>query len=210
MAYFLPHLHTAYAVDCAIQDETEKLVVIRFGHDNDKQCMLVCILFKMMFIVQQDETLMKIADLVKNFVVIYLVDITEVPEFNAMYELYDACTTMFFFRNKHMMIDLGTGNNNKINWALTSKDEMIAIMETIYRGAIKGRGIVISPFDYSARNKFQMCLFFNQWIVFTCHMRLVLVISRNQLNSGRMKQTLIAAGIHQTIDTHQRTVKHNG
>lgn len=41
MAYFLPHLHTAYAVDCAIQDETEKLVVIRFGHDNDKQCMLV-------------------------------------------------------------------------------------------------------------------------------------------------------------------------
>ena len=36
MAYFLPHLHTAYAVDRAIQDETEKLVVIRFGHDNDR------------------------------------------------------------------------------------------------------------------------------------------------------------------------------
>ncbi|KAK8813511.1 thioredoxin-like protein 4A-like protein [Blastocystis sp. ATCC 50177/Nand II] len=142
MAYFLPHLHSAYAVDCAIQDETEKLVVIRFGHDYDRECML------------QDETLMKIADLVKNFVVIYLVDITEVPEFNAMYELYDACTTMFFFRNKHMMIDLGTGNNNKINWPLTNKDEMIAIMETIYRGAIKGRGIVVSPFDYSTRNKF--------------------------------------------------------
>ena len=41
MACFLPHLHSAYAVDCAIQDETEKLVVIRFGHDNDRQCMLV-------------------------------------------------------------------------------------------------------------------------------------------------------------------------
>ncbi|KAK8789692.1 hioredoxin-like protein [Blastocystis sp. subtype 4] len=142
MAYFLPHLHSAYAVDRAIQDETEKLVVVRFGHDTDKQCML------------QDETLMKIADLVKNFVVIYLVDITEVPDFNAMYELFDPCTVMFFFRNKHMMIDLGTGNNNKINWPLTNKDEMIAIMETIYRGAIKGRGIVISPFDYSTRNKF--------------------------------------------------------
>uniref|UniRef100_A0A915JK30 Uncharacterized protein n=1 Tax=Romanomermis culicivorax TaxID=13658 RepID=A0A915JK30_ROMCU len=24
-----------------------------------------------------------------------------------MYELYDPCTTMFFFRNKHIMIDLG-------------------------------------------------------------------------------------------------------
>ena len=28
---------------------------------------------------------------------------------------------MFFHRNKHIMIDLGTGNNNKINWALTNK-----------------------------------------------------------------------------------------
>ena len=43
MAYFLPHLHTAYAVDRAIQDETEKLVVIRFGHDTDKQSMLVVV-----------------------------------------------------------------------------------------------------------------------------------------------------------------------
>ena len=41
MAYFLPHLHSAYAVDRAIQDETEKLDVVRFGHDTDKQCMLV-------------------------------------------------------------------------------------------------------------------------------------------------------------------------
>ena len=32
--------------------------------------------------------------------VIYLVDITEVPDFNAMYELYDPCTVMFFYRNK--------------------------------------------------------------------------------------------------------------
>ena len=49
-----------------------------------------------------------------------------------MYELYDPCTVMFFyryvrwpimpyelvmtlaFRNKHIMIDLGTGNNNKM------------------------------------------------------------------------------------------------
>jgi hypothetical protein len=30
-----------------------------------------------------------------------------------MYELYDPVTVMFFFRNKHIMIDLGTGNNNK-------------------------------------------------------------------------------------------------
>ena len=40
------------------------------------------------------------ADAIKNFAVIYLVDIGEVPDFNTMYELYDPCTCMFFFRNK--------------------------------------------------------------------------------------------------------------
>jgi hypothetical protein len=38
------------------------------------------------------------------------------------------------------MIDLGTGNNNKINWALEDAQEFIDIVETIYRGARKGRG----------------------------------------------------------------------
>lgn len=41
-----------------------------------------------------------VADQMKNFAVIYLVDISEVPDFNTMYELYDPCTVMFFFRNK--------------------------------------------------------------------------------------------------------------
>jgi hypothetical protein len=41
-----------------------------------------------------------VADQIKNFAVLYLVDISEVPDFNTMYELYDPCTIMFFFRNK--------------------------------------------------------------------------------------------------------------
>lgn len=49
---------------------------------------------------QMDETLSSVADKIKNFAVIYLVDISEVPDFNAMYEIYDPCTVMFFFRNK--------------------------------------------------------------------------------------------------------------
>ena len=105
-------------------------------------------------------------------------------------QLYDPCTTMFFFRNKvrhicrevvllplvklalhvkdhaneqsmqlflkstcimmlavrlqHIMIDLGTGNNNKVNWAMTDKQEFIDIVEVVYRGARKGRGLVVS------------------------------------------------------------------
>lgn len=51
----------------------------------------------------------------------YVVDITKVPDFNTMYQLYDPMTLMFFYRNKHMMIDLGTGNNNKVTWVLKDK-----------------------------------------------------------------------------------------
>jgi len=78
-----------------------------------------------------DEVLAAVAETIKNFAVIYLVDITEVPDFNTMYELYDPSTVMFFFRNKHIMIDLGTGNNNKINWALKDKQEFIDVVETV-------------------------------------------------------------------------------
>merc|ERR1712000_174888 len=118
------------------------LVVIRFGRDWDPDCM------------RQDEVLYKIADRVKNFAVIYVCDLDQVPDFKQMYELYDPVTLMFFFRNKHMMCDFGTGNNNKLNWVLEDKQELIDIIETIYRGAKKGRGLVVSPKDYSTRYRY--------------------------------------------------------
>ncbi|KAL7540975.1 hypothetical protein ACHAXR_010533 [Thalassiosira sp. AJA248-18] len=47
----------------------------------------------------QDEVLFGIAENVKNFAVVYLVDIDEVTDFNSMKGvLYDACTTMFFYQ----------------------------------------------------------------------------------------------------------------
>ena len=88
MAYLLPHLTSGWAVDQAILTEEERVVVIRFGSDVDRSCMTM------------DEVLSGIAERVKNFAVIYVVDIQQVPDFTAMYELYDACTVMFFFRNK--------------------------------------------------------------------------------------------------------------
>ncbi|KAK6828085.1 mitosis protein DIM1-domain-containing protein [Apiospora arundinis] len=142
MSFVLPHLKTGWHVDQAILSEEDRLVLIRFGRDWDPDCM------------RQDEMLYKIANAVSNFCVIYLCDIDQVPDFNQMYELYDACTIMFFFRNKHIMVDCGTGNNNKINWVLEDKQELIDITETVYKGAKKGRGLVVSPKDYSTRYRY--------------------------------------------------------
>ena len=85
MAYLLPHLKHAYAVDQAIVHDQERVVVIRFGHDENSTCMVV------------DEALYSISEDVKLFAVIYVVDITLVPEFNEMYELEDECSVMFSF-----------------------------------------------------------------------------------------------------------------
>lgn len=133
MSAFLVHLPSGWHVDQAILSEEDRVVVIRFGHDYDPTCMVM------------DETLYGVAEKVKNFAVIYVVDITQVPDFNKMYELYDPCSVLFFFRNKHIQVDLGTGNNNKVNWGMDSKQEMIDIIEVVYRGASKGRGLVVSP-----------------------------------------------------------------
>ena len=71
----LPHLRSGWAVDQAIVNEEKRVVIIRFGKDDDSTCMLM------------DEVLAGVADDIKNFAVIYLVDIGEVPDFNEMYEL---------------------------------------------------------------------------------------------------------------------------
>ncbi|XVE66355.1 hypothetical protein DITRI_Ditri08aG0073800 [Diplodiscus trichospermus] len=136
MSYLLPHLHSGWAVDQAILAEEERrprlgrnlyagagsyiLKLFYRGVEWNFRCclslmgfvLLISGLLPLGLCVHMDEVLGSVAETIKNFAVIYLVDITEVPDFNTMYELYDPSTVMFFFRNKHIMIDLGTGNNN--------------------------------------------------------------------------------------------------
>jgi DIM1 family U5 snRNP protein len=104
MSFFLPHLTNGWQVDQAILSEEDRVVIIRFGHDFDPECMIM------------DQTLYSMAERVKNFAVVYLVDITETPDFNKMYELYDPCTVMFFYRNKHIMVTLINAELNLLSF----------------------------------------------------------------------------------------------
>ena len=72
MSFLLPHLESGWAVDQAIVTEEDRVVIIRFGMDWNAQCM------------KQDEALAKVAQEVSNMAVIYLVDISEVTDFNKM------------------------------------------------------------------------------------------------------------------------------
>lgn len=70
------------------------------------------------------------------------------------YELYNPYRVMFFFRNKHIIIDLGTSNSKKINRPLEDKQEKEGIVGTVYRNARKDRGLVVSPKDYSTKYRY--------------------------------------------------------
>ncbi|CAK7262744.1 Dimethyladenosine transferase [Sporothrix epigloea] len=135
-------LESGWHVDQAILYDQERVVVILFGNPNEIDVMV------------QTEMLRKIAPDVVNFATLYTCDISKVKDFNKMYELYDPCTLMFFWRNKHVMIDTGTGNNNKVNFLVRSKQELIDMIEVVYRGAKKGRGLVVAVNDYSTRHEY--------------------------------------------------------
>lgn len=87
MSFMLPHLPSAWHVDQAILSEEERLVVIRFGRDSDPDCM------------KQDEALYRIAERVKNYAVVYLCDLDQVPDFKSMY-VPDAYP-VFILNNMH-------------------------------------------------------------------------------------------------------------
>ena len=142
MSYLIEHLTNGWQVDQAIKTEESCVVVIRFGRDQDPKC------------IRMDEILAKSMEPLKNFVKIYLVDIDEVPDFNQFYELTDPMTLMFFHRNKHIQIDCGTGNNNKINFDLGDAQEFKDLCEVVYRGASKGRGLVHATKDYSTQTRY--------------------------------------------------------
>lgn len=76
MSYMLAHLVGGWNVDQAILTEEEKVVIIRFGHDWDKTCMIM------------DEVLFQIAEDVKNFAIIYVVRTTSHTEYGIFSYIY--------------------------------------------------------------------------------------------------------------------------
>ena len=58
---------------------------------------------------------------------------------------------VFLSKQTHHDRSRVAGNNNKVNWAMDDKQEFIDICEVVYAGASKGRGLVVSPKDYSTK-----------------------------------------------------------
>lgn len=96
-------------------------------------------------------TLDRIAINVSRYCTVFYVDTTKVTEFDSMYELFadEPFALLFFYKNTHIKLDVGTGNNNKINFPIVDEDEMKRLIEATVLGAKAGHVVVNSRMEYS-------------------------------------------------------------
>lgn len=120
-------LSSEYAVDQALLDENKKIVALRFD---------VSANFKSQSI--DFEFAKKISKLKKYFT-IFSIDTKQVSNFNLMYELFESSAYFLFFKNKKIMIDQGTGNNNKLETNSLIQAKLLKILEIAIKNIKKGK-----------------------------------------------------------------------
>ncbi|XP_056589745.1 thioredoxin-like protein 4B [Triplophysa dalaica] len=135
MSFFLPKLSCKKDLDEAIKKVAEKVLVLRFGRDEDSVCL------------QLDEILSKTAHDLSNMASIYLVDVDRVPIYKRYFDISYIPSTVFFFNGQHMKVDYGSPDHTKFVGSFKSKQDFMDLIEVIYRGAMRGRLIVHSPID---------------------------------------------------------------
>ncbi|XP_059238306.1 thioredoxin-like protein 4B isoform X2 [Mustela nigripes] len=95
MSFLLPKLTSKKEVDQAIQSTAEKVLVLRFGRDEDPVCL------------QLDDILSKTSSDLSKMAAIYLVDVDRTPVYTHYFDISYIPSTVFFFNGQHMKVDYG-------------------------------------------------------------------------------------------------------
>ncbi|XP_029183005.2 thioredoxin-like protein 4B [Acropora millepora] len=135
MSYVLNKLSTKKEVDNAIKTCEDKVLVLRFGRENDTVCQ------------QLDDILAKTCHDVSRMADIYIVDVDTVSVYTRYFDISLIPATVFFFNGQHMKVDYGTPDHTKFIGSFKTKQDFIDLVEVILRGALRGKLIVTSPID---------------------------------------------------------------
>ncbi|XP_053067171.1 thioredoxin-like protein 4B isoform X1 [Acinonyx jubatus] len=95
MSFLLPKLTSKKEVDQAIKSTAEKVLVLRFGRDEDPVCL------------QLDDILSKTSSDLSKMAAIYLVDVDQTPVYTHYFDISYIPSTVFFFNGQHMKVDYG-------------------------------------------------------------------------------------------------------
>eukprot|EP00002_Diphylleia_rotans_P023587 TRINITY_DN4641_c0_g1_i1.p1 TRINITY_DN4641_c0_g1~~TRINITY_DN4641_c0_g1_i1.p1 ORF type:complete len:150 (+),score=37.46 TRINITY_DN4641_c0_g1_i1:51-500(+) len=144
MSFLLKHLTTKKEVDNAIQSTKGRVLVLRFGRDSDTNCLVL------------DDILAKAEAELARMAAIYLVDLDQVPIYTTYFDIALIPSTIFFYEGRHMKVDYNTQDHTKFVGSFASKQDLIDLVETVYRGAIHGKYIVPCPIDPSRIPRYQL------------------------------------------------------
>lgn len=154
-------------IERVLAAEEQRVVVLRFAaREADEP---VCALM--------DETLARAAEYVRQFAVVYAVDLARAQATTqqqrqqrmrskrggrdgdvgeSIVERFalnarEPCSVMFFHRGRHIKVDCGTGNTEKITFAVSRVQDMIDIVEVVFRQARRGKGLAVAPRNFNVR-----------------------------------------------------------
>ncbi|XP_064632362.1 thioredoxin-like protein 4B [Lineus longissimus] len=144
MSFLLSKLSDKKGVDEVIKSTEDIILVLRFGREHDSTCL------------QLDDILAKCEAELSKMAKIYTVEIDSVPVYCRYFDITLIPATIFFFNGQHMKVDWGTPDHTKFIGSFCSKQDFIDVIETLYRGAMRGKVMVPSPLDPASIPKYDL------------------------------------------------------
>ena len=117
-------LNTDYSVDQAILDQNNKILIIGFYPK---------------FYQANTENYLDRLNLFKKEANLYKISTKKVKEFNIIYEIKDNISFIFYFENKKIFVDSGSGDNNKIEGLMFNSKYFKRIVNLICKNCMKGK-----------------------------------------------------------------------
>ena len=117
-------LNTDYSVDQAILDQDNKILIIGIYPK---------------FYQANTENYLDRLNLFKKEANLYKISTKKVKEFNIIYEIKDNISFIFYFENKKIFIDSGSGDNNKIEGLMFNSKYFKRIVNLICKNCMKGK-----------------------------------------------------------------------
>lgn len=127
-------LNSLKDVNKAVGYTSCKLVVIRFGDQEDPLC------------IDMDSVLHRISLALSNYAEIYTCERSCVKELVDIMELDSPVNVMCFFNRRHIKIDCSSGDINKINFFIGNDDMLTELFTLAYKTGVRNKGMVVSPF----------------------------------------------------------------